>query len=85
MQRLIEAAGFVIDKITYQNILGRFGWWLNGRVLKRAHLPGGQSRLFDYIVPILRRVEPKNPSKGLSLIAVGTKPLASADAATRSA
>ena len=25
--------------MTYQNIFGRFGWWLNGRVLKRAHLP----------------------------------------------
>ena len=85
LQRLIEAAGFVIDKITYQNILGRFGWWLNGRVLKRAHLPGGQSRLFDLFVPILRRLEPENPSKGLSLIAVARKPLAAADAATRSA
>jgi glycosyltransferase involved in cell wall biosynthesis len=85
LQRLIEAAGFVIDKITYQNIVGRFGWWLNGRVLKRAHLPGGQSRLFDLVVPILRRLEPKNPSRGLSLIAVARKPLASADVATRSA
>ncbi len=85
LQRLMEAAGFVTEKMTYQNIFGRFGWWLNGRVLKRAHLPGGQSRLFDLAVPILRRLEPKNPSKGLSLIAVGMKPLASADAATRSA
>ena len=71
--------------MTYLNIFGRFGWWLNGRVLKRTHLPGGQSRLFDLFVPILRRLEPKNPSRGLSLIAVGTKPLASTDAAARSA
>ena len=85
LQRLIEAAGFVTEKMTYQNIFGRFGWWLNGRVLKRAHLPRGQSRLFDLPVPILRRIEPKNRSKGLSLIAVATKPIASTDAATRTA
>ncbi|HEV7767966.1 MAG TPA: glycosyltransferase [Thermoanaerobaculia bacterium] len=85
LQRVMEAAGFVTEKLTYQNIFGRFGWWLNGRVFKRAHLPAGQSRMFDYVVPILRRLEPKNPSRGLSLIAVGTKPLAVADAATRTA
>jgi glycosyltransferase involved in cell wall biosynthesis len=75
LQRLVEAAGFVTEKITYQNIFGRFGWWLNGRILKRTHLPSGQSRLFDLFVPILRRLEPKNPSRGLSLIAVGMKPV----------
>ncbi|MFL6246832.1 MAG: glycosyltransferase [Thermoanaerobaculia bacterium] len=85
LQRLIEAAGFVTEKMTYQNIFGRFGWWLNGRVLKRTHLPAGQSRLFDLAVPILRRLEPKNPSRGLSLIAVGQKPVTAADAVTRTA
>ncbi|HEX6642998.1 MAG TPA: glycosyltransferase, partial [Thermoanaerobaculia bacterium] len=62
LQRVIEAAGFVTEKLVYQNIFGRFGWWLNGRVLKRTHLPAGQSRIFDLAVPILRRIEPKNPS-----------------------
>lgn len=85
LQQLMEAAGFVTEKLTYQNIFGRFGWWLNGRVLKRAHLPAGQSRMFDYVVPILRRLEPKNPSRGLSLIAVGMKPMTAVDSATRTA
>jgi glycosyltransferase involved in cell wall biosynthesis len=87
LQQLMEAAGFAMEKITYQNIFGRFGWWLNGRVLKRAHLPAGQSRIFDLFVPILRRLEPKNPSRGLSLIAIGVKPASAAvsDFGTRSA
>ena len=85
LQRLVEAAGFITEKMTYQNIFGRLGWWLNGRVLKRSHLPGGQSRLFDLAVPILRRIEPKNPSRGLSLIAVGRKPATAAASAARSA
>lgn len=76
LRRVIEAAGFSVEMVRYQNIFGRFGWWLNGRVLKRAHLPAGQSRMFDLAVPLLRRLEPSDPSTGLSLIAIGTKPLA---------
>ncbi|MFP5246517.1 MAG: glycosyltransferase [Thermoanaerobaculia bacterium] len=76
LQARIEEAGFTTEKIVYQNVFGRFGWWLNGRVLKRTHLPSGQSRLFDAFVPLLRRVEPRNPRKGLSLIAIARKPVA---------
>jgi SAM-dependent methyltransferase len=85
LQRLIEAAGFISEKVTYRNIFGRFGWWLNGRVLKRNHLPGGQSRLFDLFVPILRRIEPESPSKGLSLIAIAQKPASGAASVSRTA
>lgn len=86
--RAIEAAGFTTETAFYQNIFGRLGWWLNGRVLRRTHLPGAQSRIFDFFVPLLRRIEPKNPRKGLSLIAIGTKPAAEAasgEVATRTA
>jgi SAM-dependent methyltransferase len=75
LARVMENAGFTAEMMTYRNVFGRFGWWLNGRVLKRTHLPGGQSRLFDWFVPLLKRLEPANPRKGLSLIAVATKPL----------
>jgi hypothetical protein len=37
-------------------------------------MPGNQSRLFDLAVPILRRIEPRNPGKGLSLVAIAQKP-----------
>jgi glycosyltransferase involved in cell wall biosynthesis len=74
LARVMESAGFTPEMMTYRNVFGRFGWWLNGRVFKRAHVPGGQSRIFDMLVPILKRVEPANPRNGLSLIAVATKP-----------
>jgi 2-polyprenyl-3-methyl-5-hydroxy-6-metoxy-1,4-benzoquinol methylase len=76
LEALIEAAGFTSEQVVYQNVYGRFGWWLNGVVLKRRHMPGNQSRLFDLAVPILRRIEPRNPRKGLSLVAVAQKPIA---------
>jgi glycosyltransferase involved in cell wall biosynthesis len=76
LRTVIEAAGFEVHSVRYQNIFGRLGWWFNGRILKRTHLPAGQSRIFDLLVPILRRVEPADPGTGLSLIAIATKPAA---------
>ena len=80
LQDVIESAGFTSDDVFYQNVYGRFGWWLNGMVLKRTHMPANQSRLFDFAVPVLRRIEPRNPRKGLSLVAVATKPIATRNA-----
>jgi len=71
--RIVEA-GFTIERLRYTNRLGRFGWWLNGRVLKKTHMPPGQSRIFDLLVPMLRHMEPADPDTGLSLMAIATKP-----------
>ena len=77
LRRLIESAGFTVEKITYMNRVGRLPWWLNGRVLRRTHVPAGQSRVFDFMVPMIRRIEGENPKSGLSLLAVATtKPAA---------
>lgn len=70
----IVGGGFEATRVRYHNVIGRLGWWFNGRVLKRRHLPSGQSRLFNSMVPLLRRLEPENPARGLSLIAIATKP-----------
>ena len=75
LKELIESEGYVVPEIFHQNFFGRFGWWLNGRILRRDHVPAGQSVLFDLFVPLLRFLEGKNPRKGLSLVAVATKPL----------
>lgn len=85
IRRVMEAAGFVTDAVFHQNVFGRFGWWFNGRVLRRTHMPAAQSRIFDKLVPILRRIEPKNPRRGLSIIAVGVKPAAASSAQTQTA
>ncbi|HUP58994.1 MAG TPA: bifunctional glycosyltransferase/class I SAM-dependent methyltransferase [Thermoanaerobaculia bacterium] len=78
LKRIIEAAGFTIDSVRYQNRFGRLGWWLNGRVFKRTHVPAGQSRVFELLVPLLRKFESQDPAKGLSLVAIATKPGAAA-------
>ena len=74
LAKKIAAAGFEVEHIAYQNRVSKLAWRLNSRVLSRRALPAGQSRLFDYLVPMLRAFEGKNPSSGLSLIAIGRKP-----------
>jgi hypothetical protein len=36
-------------------------------------MPSAQSRIFDFLVPLFRALEGENPSKGLSIVAVGRK------------
>ncbi|MEO8216664.1 MAG: glycosyltransferase [Acidobacteriota bacterium] len=70
----LTGAGFDVAEIGYQNQVGRLAWWLNSRILHRGQLPSGQSRVFDFFVPLFRAMEPAQPSRGLSIVAVGRKP-----------
>jgi glycosyltransferase involved in cell wall biosynthesis len=69
----LQQAGFEVEHIGFQNRIARIAWWLNARLFARRALPGGQSRLFDFLVPLLRTIEGDAPSAGLSIIAIGRK------------
>ncbi|HEV8659637.1 MAG TPA: glycosyl transferase family 2, partial [Thermoanaerobaculia bacterium] len=69
----LARAGFEVEHASYQNQFAKLAWFVNSKLLGRTALPSGQSRIFDYLVPLLRAVEGENPSSGLSLIAVGRK------------
>ena len=73
LESKLRQAGFAVEDIGYQNQIGRMAWWLNAKLFKRQSLPSAQSKLFDRLVPLLRHLEGRNPSSGLSLIAVGRK------------
>ena len=70
----LREAGFEIEYSGFQNRIAKLAWWLNSKIFRRGHLPSGQSRIFDSLVPLFRKLEGDNPSSGLSLIAVGRKP-----------
>ena len=70
----LRAAGFVVEDLRFLNRPGVFGWWLNGRVLRRRVLPRAQLRAFGLVLPLLRREEKNPPSYGMSLLAIARKP-----------
>lgn len=70
----LEAAGFTVTKIEDFNRFGVPGWWWNGKVLRRRRFGRLQLKIFNGLVPILRRIDRYLPTPGLGLLAVATKP-----------
>ena len=71
----LQQAGFEVEQVRWQNRIAKMAWWLNAKVFGRRALPSAQSRLFDFFVPLFRALEGDQPGSGLSLIAIGRKPL----------
>jgi glycosyltransferase involved in cell wall biosynthesis len=66
----LEGAGLAVEHLSYFNMLGVPGWYLNSRVLKRQSVPGVQARINDWLVPWLRVERRFGPPVGMSLLAV---------------
>jgi SAM-dependent methyltransferase len=65
---------FSICHLTYFNLFGIFGWFLNGTILQRGLLPEKQVRMFNDFVPAFIEIEKiVPPFVGQSLIIVGKK------------
>jgi SAM-dependent methyltransferase len=69
----LRRAGFELETVSFLNVIGIPGWYLNGRVLRRKTVPGLQARLNDLLVPLLRLEKRLRPGVGMSLLAVGRK------------
>lgn len=73
LSQKLTRAGFEVKEMIFQNQIGRLAWSVNSKVFRRSGLPSAQSRIFDRLVPLFRRLESDNPANGLSLMAVGRK------------
>jgi glycosyltransferase involved in cell wall biosynthesis len=69
----LAKVGLATVQLSYFNLLGCLGWYINGKILKRTTLPGFQLRLFNWIVPILKLERMFRVPFGVSLIAVAQK------------
>ena len=81
----LAAAGFTVEEVSFQNRAAKLAWWLNSRLMRRSALPAAQSKIFDRLVPLFRALEGERPGSGLSLIAIGRKPVSRAEARPTSA
>ncbi len=73
LEAKIREAGFTVEDLRYVNRPGIFGWWLNGKILRRRVLPRGQLLAFRLFMPMLEREKERPPKTGLSLLAVARK------------
>jgi glycosyltransferase involved in cell wall biosynthesis len=69
----LRETGFEVERFRDFNHFAIPGWWLNGKVLKRRHFSRSQLKLFNMMVPVIRRLDPLVPGPGLGIIAVARK------------
>jgi glycosyltransferase involved in cell wall biosynthesis len=67
----LATVGLEIEHLSYFNMLGIPGWWLNAVLLRRRSVPGFQAKVNDLLVPWLRLERGFGPPVGMSLLAVG--------------
>jgi 2-polyprenyl-3-methyl-5-hydroxy-6-metoxy-1,4-benzoquinol methylase len=69
----LRTTGFELESMRDFNHFAIPGWWLNGKVLKRRHFSRSQLKLFNMMVPVVRRLDRLVPGRGLGIIAVACK------------
>jgi SAM-dependent methyltransferase len=76
MADLLDKEGLTCVTQKYINALGALGWYFSGRIRKQQTPPSGQLRLFNVLVPFLKRFERILPVPfGISLLTVARKDL----------
>ena len=73
LEQELGETGFRLEQVRDFNRGGVPGWWLNGRVLRRRHFSKVQLKLFNMLVPLVRRADDLLPWNGLGLIAVARR------------
>jgi SAM-dependent methyltransferase len=74
VDRLLTEAGFDVVDLGYVNPVGAVGWFVSSRLLRRELLPQGSLKLYDRLVPLLRRLDRLPLPFGLSVWAVARRP-----------
>lgn len=65
----ISKTKFFVERISYFNMLGIVGWYINGSVLRRSKIGVTSSQLFDKLVPLFKLAENAIGEKiGLSIV-----------------
>ena len=77
MCQLFENVGYNIEECFTLNKIGVLGWWYRGKIAKQQAIGRAGLKAFNMLVPIFRLIDPLLPWKGLSLVVVARKPLAS--------
>jgi glycosyltransferase involved in cell wall biosynthesis/phospholipid N-methyltransferase len=75
LARELCEAGFELKLFRDFNHFAVAGWWVNGKILKKRRFSRVQLKIFNILVPVLRRLDPLAPGRGLGIIAVATRPI----------
>ena len=75
LAEVVDQAGLDVVEARYVNSVGAIAWWTFARQLGQVPTQGWSVRLFDQVVPTLRRIEAEHPPRfGQSLFCVAERP-----------
>jgi SAM-dependent methyltransferase len=75
LAQLLREVGFETGRVRFVNPVGALGWLVTFRLRSPERWPRGQYRLFDALVPVLRRLDRFPLPVGLSVWAIARRPL----------
>lgn len=74
LTHIFKKAGMEVTHKQYFNMIGIFGWYFSGKILKRKTIPKDQMVIFNTLVPIFKIIDKMIlNSIGLSTIGIGKK------------
>jgi SAM-dependent methyltransferase len=73
LEESLTAAGFQVETLFDFNRFSVPGWWLNGKLLRKAQISRPQLKAVDLAMPLLSRVDKFWPWEGLNLVAIAKK------------
>ena len=74
LSEVFISSGYNIIHKQYFNMVGIFGWYFSGKILKKKVIPSGQMSLYNNLVPLFKIIDKIFfNSMGLSTIIVGEK------------
>jgi len=68
-----QEVGLEMERMFNFNAFGIFGWLINARIFGRTNFGWFQLKVFDSLVPLMRRIEAIFPLPGLSIVGIGRK------------
>jgi SAM-dependent methyltransferase len=72
LDRLLRETSLNIEELRLVNPVGALGWLVAARLLRRRHIPQRSLRVYDNLVPLLRRLDGFELPLGLSVWAVAS-------------
>jgi glycosyltransferase involved in cell wall biosynthesis len=75
LKKVLESAGFVVEKVMGFNRISSPGWYFQGKLLRRSRIGRLSLRLFDAGVFMWRRIDRVLPFPPVSLLAIARNPV----------
>ncbi len=73
LEEKMEAAGFCVERQFFFNKVGVLAWWLGNTLSGQRSITAWQLKLYNFLTPLFRLMEPLLPISGLSTIVIARK------------